>query len=218
SIAGHIEVALHTLTETDPAFRQLAQVRKVLGRCAAATEQLANFSRAEGSHASIVNLNDAIMEMDGVLRSVFGDSIELEIDVAASDASVRMDAAHVEQILLSAARNARQAMPNGGKFRVETASVVLRDREDGRSNDSARYVRWTMSDSGVGMTESTRRRAFEPFFTTKPLGSGTGLGLSLVKAAVERAGGAALLESELDHGTSLVIHLPCASAASRTSS
>src|SRR5262249_46998493 len=102
SIAGHIEIALHSLAEGDAAYRSLAQVRNVLGRCAAATEQLATFSRAEGAQPAIVNINDAIVEMKGVLRSLLGDAIELEIDAAATEPSVHMDGGHVEQILLSA--------------------------------------------------------------------------------------------------------------------
>jgi hypothetical protein len=75
-----------------------------------------------------------------------------------------------------------------------------------------------MSDTGIGMDESTRRRAFEAFYTTKPPGRGTGLGLSMVKAAVERAGGNVALETSPGQGTSLVIHLPRATGFSRAPS
>jgi signal transduction histidine kinase len=160
-----------------------------------------------------LNLNTAIENMEIVLRSLLADDIELELDFAASDASVRIAQAHVEQILLSAVRNGAQAMPHGGRFRVETEIEALSERSHAGAVASARYVRWTMSDTGVGMTEDARRRAFEPFFTTKPPGSGTGLGLSLVKAIVERAGGSVLLESALGRGTSLIVHLPLASAS-----
>ena len=153
-----------------------------------------------------------------VMRSLLGDDIALELDLAASDPSARMTEADVEQILLSAVRNARHAMPHGGEFRVETATVVLGKNSRDGTVASSRYIRWTMSDTGVGMSEEARRRAFEPFFTTKPPGSGTGLGLALVKAIIERASGSALLESALGRGTSLVLHLPCASVSTSVSS
>jgi CheY-like chemotaxis protein len=142
------------------------------------------------------------------MRALLGSRIELELGLTASDAAIRMDPDHVEQIVLSALRNAKQAMPNGGTFRVETASVELGGTTRLRGVISARCVRWTMADTGLGMNESTRRRAFEPFFTTKAAGEGTGLGLSMISAVVDRAGGVVTLESQLGHGTSLIVHVP----------
>jgi PAS domain S-box-containing protein len=218
SIAVHTDVALASLTAPDPARSALVQLRRVVERCASATAQLASYSRSEIEQAGIVDLNGAISNAEIVLKSMLGDDIELELELAAVDASVRMDVSDIEQILLSAVRNAKHAMPHGGTFRVETGSVVLKGVPEDARAISARYVRWTMTDTGVGMSEQTRRHAFEPFYTTKPAGSGTGLGLSLVNAVVERLGGAALLESELGRGTSLVLHLPCASASASISS
>jgi PAS domain S-box-containing protein len=214
SIAVHAHVALRSLDERHPAHQSLLELHSVVDRCSATTEQLTTFSRAEAEQASIVDLNAAIESMEGTLRSLLGEDIDLELGAVASDPSIRVAETHIEQILLSAVRNARQAMPHGGTLRVETATVVRGARQQKDGAASMRYVRWTMSDNGTGMNERTRQRAFEPFFTTKPVGSGTGLGLSLIKAIVERAGGSALLESELGRGTSLIIHLPCASASS----
>jgi two-component system cell cycle sensor histidine kinase/response regulator CckA len=218
SITGHTEVALRSLNEEHPAYSSLIQLRGVVERCATATNQLASFSRAETDVPSVVNLNDAIGGMEVILRSLLGNDIELEIDAAASDPCIRMDVSYVEQILLTVMRNSRHAMTGGGKFRVETANLALPHHPQQGGAGATRYVRWTMTDTGVGMTEETRRRAFDPFFTTKPAGSGTGLGLSLVKSVVERSGGSVLLESELGAGTSVVIHLPCASASTSISS
>jgi PAS domain S-box-containing protein len=218
SVAVHAELALHFTDEAHPARQPLLQLRTTVERCSATTEQLATFSRGEMEQPSLLDLNETIRAKEPTLRSLLGDGIGLEIDADATDPSIRLAETDVEQILLSAVRNARHAMPHGGTFRVETATVVLGARRQEGSVGSMRYVRWTMSDDGIGMSESIRRRAFEPFFTTKPIGAGTGLGLSLIKAVVERAGGSALLESEIGHGTSLVIHLPCASASATVSS
>ncbi len=214
SILGHADVAMHSLSPGEPAYAPVVRLREVVTRCAQATEQLSSFSRAETSQPSIVDLNDVIVSMDGVLRSLLGDGIEFECGLAADDAAVRVDPSHIEQILLSSVKNSRQAMPHGGGYRIETANVELNIPVEARGTASSRFVRWTMSDTGVGMNESTRRRAFEPFFTTKPPGAGTGLGLAMVKAAVERAGGFAALESELDGGTKLVLYLPRATGTS----
>jgi two-component system cell cycle sensor histidine kinase/response regulator CckA len=216
SMAGHVDIALHFLPGDHPANRALEQLRNVVGRCANTLEQLASFSRAEVAPAPIIDLNAVLAQAEVVSKSLLGPDIQFELRLTATDASVRMDAAHVEQVLLTAVRNARQAMPHGGMFRIETSNLLGQRPADGRAA-LGRYLRWTMTDTGIGMTEGTRRRAFEAFFTTKPVGVGTGLGLSLVMAVVERAGGSALLESEVGRGTTLTVHLPCASAASLSS-
>jgi PAS domain S-box-containing protein len=218
SVIGHADVALQCLTAEDDAYGPVVRLQEVAHRCAAATKQLSTFARAEAVEPSVVDLNFIITGMQSELRSLLGADIVLELNLTASDAAVRIDASHIEQIVLNAVRNARDAMPRGGTFFIETASVELSGPVTAHGTASARCVRWSMSDTGIGMDESTRRRAFEAFYTTKPSGRGTGLGLSMVKAAVERAGGNVALETSPGQGTSLVIHLPRATGFSRAPS
>jgi two-component system cell cycle sensor histidine kinase/response regulator CckA len=215
SILGYAEVALGCLEPKDAAHAPVTRLGELVRRCAEATDQLTAFSRAETSQSGVVDLNSEIAGMESVIRPLLGADITLELCLTASDSAVRLDAAHIEQIVLNCVRNARQAMPRGGTFLIETASIELDGPSQGQDMPT-RFVRWSMSDTGVGMTESTRQRAFEMFFTTKPPGGGTGLGLAMVKAAVERAGGIVALESELGHGTAVVIHLPRASGFARS--
>jgi signal transduction histidine kinase len=214
SILGHADVALSCLTASSAAYPPVVRLREVVKRCAEATEQLSSFARAEESRPPIVDLNGVILKMEGLLTSLLGDDVELDLATTATDAAVRLDPHHIEQILLTSVRNSRHAMPHGGTYRVEIASVELNSPMETRGTASTRFVRWTMSDTGIGMNEITRRRAFEPFFTTKPPGVGTGLGLAMVKAAVERAGGFAAIESDLGRGTKLVVYLPRATGTS----
>src|SRR5262249_26997820 len=151
---------LRFLTPQDAAYAPMIRLREVVRRCADATDRLATFTRAETTQPGLLDLNAAIASMEAELRSLVGDDIELELRLDASDCIVRMDAAQVEQILLSAVRNARQAMPHGGAFAIETA---MREGADG--SGPSRRIRWSMSDTGIGMTEAIRVRAFEPFFT-----------------------------------------------------
>jgi signal transduction histidine kinase len=214
SILGHADVALSSLTPSAAAYPPVVRLREVVKRCAEATEQLSSFARAEESQPPIADLNGIIVKMEGLLTSLLGEDVEVELETTATDAAVRLDPHHIEQILLTSVRNSRHAMPHGGTYRIETATVELNAPVETRGTASTRFVRWTMSDTGIGMTELTRRRAFEPFFTTKPPGVGTGLGLAMVKAAVERAGGFAAIESELGRGTKLVVYLPRATGTS----
>jgi PAS domain S-box-containing protein len=169
---------------------------------------------AERPSRPIVDLNAVLAELEPVLPSLLGGDIGAEVDLGASDGSVRLDRAHIERILLTAVRNSRQAMPHGGGFRVETASVELMEADRPSGVAHGRFVRWAMSDTGAGMDESARSRAFEPVIPASPA-EDTALGLSMVKAAVERCGGFVELESELGRGTKLVIHLPCATGSPR---
>jgi len=207
SISLHAEVALALIEPGSKADAALRRLKAVVNRCATATEQLTAFSRAEDRPPSTLDLNAELLEMEPLLRALLGDNVELELALSAEDAFVRLNTSHVEQMLLTSAKNSRQAMAQGGTYRVATANIEL--NSDGPlSGHSGRFVLWSMSDTGIGMDEATRRHAFEPFFTTKPPGVGTGLGLAMLKGSVERAGGFVTLESEPGHGTRLSVYLP----------
>jgi PAS domain S-box-containing protein len=207
-VFGHADMALRSLGPDHAAYSAVVRLREVVARCAESTTQLATYTRSEPNQPPLVDLNETIRAMDGLLQSLLGDEIALDLHLAAEDGVVRMDAAQVEQIVLTAVRNARQAMPHGGTFTIETACLHDREAAQQHGVEASRCLRWSMSDTGIGMTAGTRNRAFEPFFTTKPAGMGTGLGLSLVAAAVDRAGGAVTLESELGRGANLIVYLP----------
>jgi two-component system, cell cycle sensor histidine kinase and response regulator CckA len=146
----------------------------------------------------VIDLNEVVLEMGGMLQRLIGTQVELVIDLGPDLRLTEVDPTQVQQIVLNLAVNARDAMPAGGRLDIATANV---DR-DGRP-----FVALAVSDTGVGMDEATLEHAFEPFFTTKPVGEGTGLGLATVHGIAKQSGGEVEIESEPERGTSIRILL-----------
>ncbi|HXO86853.1 MAG TPA: ATP-binding protein, partial [Gemmatimonadales bacterium] len=172
-------------------LEDVEEIRKAARRAAALTRQLLAFSRKQVLEPRIVNLNDVVLNLDKMLRSLMSENIELKAALAPDLHATRADLNQLEQVILNLAINSRDAMPDGGTLTIETANVTL-DQEYADHHVSVvpgEYVMVAVSDTGCGMTEQTKARIFEPFFTTKPAGHGTGLGLSTVYGIVKQSGG-----------------------------
>jgi len=174
--------------------------------------QLLAFGRKQILEAAIVNLNDVVSSIRGLLEHVSG-AITVGIAPTAANPWAFADRSQLEQALVNLALNASDAMPSGGRLEVATANVTI--DEDDAIEPEARpgsYVVIRVTDTGIGMDDETRRRAFEPFFTTKAEKEGSGLGLSSVYGTVAQSGGFVLLETEVDVGTTFSLYLPVAAA------
>jgi CheY-like chemotaxis protein len=215
-IMGHGELMLAN-TKTDAESRNgLEQIRKAAERAAALTQQLLAFSRKQVLQPKVMDLNEAVAEVQKMLTRVIGEDIELVASLDPSLASVRVDPGQVEQVLMNLAINARDAMPHGGKIVMETANLEVDGERAGSLELTAgRYVLLQVSDTGHGMDAATMGHIFEPFFTTKRMGKGTGLGLATVYGIVKQSGGSILVESEAGRGSTFRIYLPAADSGTR---
>jgi PAS domain S-box-containing protein len=215
NILGIINACTEFLRDRiDPASEPsvyVENIRKAIDRGTSLTRQMLAFSRTSAIQPRILDLNERLREISKLLRPLLGDDVEILL-LPRSPAVVEADPGQLDQIVVNLAVNARDAMPRGGKFILETGAV--RFDEEFATKHSAmpagKYVLLAVSDTGSGMDEATVSGIFEPFFTTKEAGKGTGLGLATVYGIVKQSGGHILVYSEPGHGTTFKIYLPSA--------
>ena len=186
------------------------QIRVAAQRASQLIRQLLAFARREVVQPEVVDVNDVVLDVEKLLRRTLGEHIELHSSLAENLRCVLIDPGQLEQILMNLAVNARDAMPDGGTLRIDTANL---DVDSGYASarpglTQGAYMRLRVSDTGSGMSPETVRRAFDPFYTTKPAGEGTGLGLATVYGIIQQAGGRSQIYSEPDVGTTITFVLP----------
>jgi PAS domain S-box-containing protein len=210
AILGYCNLLLDDIPRDNPMRQDLEEIRSAGERAASLTRQLLAFSRRQMLQPQIVDVNTLVLQLEKLLRRMISEDVELVTALSPRLPPVRVDPASFEQILVSLALNARDAMPGGGRLTIETAAVELDDSYVGTHPAvvPGQYVMVSVSDSGVGMDEATRARIFEPFFTTKEHGKGSGLGLATVYGIVQQSGGSIWVYSEPGHGTSFKVYLP----------
>ncbi len=179
-------------------------------RAAKLTGQLLAFSRRTTMQASTLDLSKVAADAGDMIGRLLGPHIELELCSQEAVDLVAADPAMLEQVIVNLCVNARDAMAQGGKLTIETRNLEVDESvRDARNLPlTGSFVTLSVRDTGVGMTSEVRERAFEPFFTTKDVGSGSGLGLSMVYGIVQQLGGMIEIESEPERGTRCTIYLP----------
>jgi len=210
AILGNLGLLSAMLPADGPSREMLESSEKAAQRAAELTGQLLGFSRRTMLRLEVADLNTAIQEIMGILRRTIDPRISVQIQASPALWNVRADPGQITQVLMNLCLNARDAMPEGGVLRLETANVVL-DEEYARLHLEARageFVRLRVNDTGTGIAPEIRPRIFEPFFTTKQAGQGTGLGLAMVFGIVQQHQGWIECTSELARGTRFDIYLP----------
>jgi PAS domain S-box-containing protein len=210
AIIGYADLNLRELSEESPLYGDLARIKDAAKKGSRLTEQLLAFGRGQVVEPEVTELNSGVREVATMLHQLLEENIELELNLADEPLKVELHPAHLEQVLVNLAVNARDAMPDGGTLTVGSARVDLLDGVDkaGGPAGSGPFAELTVRDTGVGMSAEVRERIFDPFFTTKEKDQGTGLGLSVLYGIVERLGGFIDCESRPGRGTTFRVYLP----------
>ena len=210
AISGHCDLLLLKHDQTDPDFADLMQISQNANRAAALVGQLLGFSRKQTLQPQTLDLREVLADVTHLLNRLMGERTQLSFTHDPQLAPIRADKRQLEQVIMNLVVNARDAMPEGGEIRIETASHRLSDelRRDRAVVPPGAYSIIRVIDEGTGIAPEKISKIFEPFFTTKGVGEGTGLGLSMVYGIVKQTGGFIFVDSALGSGTCFTLYFP----------
>ncbi|MGE3467914.1 MAG: PAS domain-containing protein, partial [Pyrinomonadaceae bacterium] len=211
AINGYSDLTLRKMPVDDPLRANIEEVKNAGDRAAVLTSQLLAFSRKQVLNPIVHNVNTVISNIENMLRRIIKENIELRTSLDPNLGNVRADPGQIEQVVMNLTLNARDAMPNGGLLTIKTETTYLEESYVGQHLEikPGNFVKITVADTGEGISPEVKSHIFDPFFTTKEVGKGTGLGLSTVYGIVKQSGGDIMVYSEVGHGTTFKIYLPC---------
>src|SRR3984957_13348378 len=207
-IVGYSDLITLNLSAESPLRKYAEEIRHASNRAAGLTRQLLVFSRKELVRPNVIDPNEAVNDLDILLRRLIDPKIKITIIPGEQTGCVKADAGHIGQVLLNLVLNARDAMPDGGQLTIAIENVTL-DTDYATTHacaNAGNYVVLSVGDTGTGMTEEVKSRLFEPFYTTKTLG--TGLGLATSRTIVQQSGGYIDVDTEVGKGSTFKIYLP----------
>ncbi|MDZ7833518.1 MAG: PAS domain S-box protein [Desulfobacterales bacterium] len=209
-INGYAEMAIDMMDPSDPLRETIREIYTAGKKSADIVRQLMAFARQQTINPVQLDLNDTISGMLKMLQRLIGENIELVWHPGNNLWPVKLDPSQVDQTMANLAVNARDAIADVGKIKIETNNVEV---DDDYCNlypyfVPGQYVMLSVSDDGSGMDKETLANLFEPFFTTKEIGKGTGLGMAMIYGIVKQHNGFINVDSEPGKGTTVKIYLP----------
>ncbi len=212
AIQGNLELALfdtsHTLSVQGRLHRAIGATR----RAADLVRQILTCSGESPSEFARIDINQLLKENMDLLRTGMLSNITLQFHPARELPPIHADAAQIQQILMNLVINGSEALGNEigtvavSTGRMECSEGYLSQSRLEEKPAAGPYLFIEVADSGSGMGKATLDRIFDPFFTTKFIGRG--LGMSAVLGIVRKHKGAIIIESTMNHGTSVRVLLP----------
>ena len=214
-IQGCASLMAVNIDSAHPHFEYLKDIKECVKSATGLTKQLLNFARAGRYEVKQIDMN-AIIEKSSGMFARTKKEITIHRKYQKDIWTVDADHGQMEQVLLNLYVNACNAMPEGGKIYLKTENIMIdEDYNTTCRIESGRYIKISITDTGMGMDEATQQKVFDPFFTTKEMGRGTGLGLASVYGIVKHHGGFINVYSENGEGSTFNIYLPASTAETR---
>ncbi len=209
-IMGYSDILLNMVKEGDPFYKPVKIINDAANRGANIVKKILTITKKERLEKISTNINQIIRESLDIIERSFPKNIEIILNLDENLPITMLDPSQISQVIMNLSINAKDAMPNGGKLIIKTSTV---GSENGVSNGiksdcDAKFIKLSISDTGVGMDRDIQKKIFDPFFTTKETGKGSGLGLYIAHSIINNHGGYINLYSEPNIGTTFNIYIP----------
>jgi signal transduction histidine kinase/CheY-like chemotaxis protein len=219
AIQGHADLVLHEMEPDDERRADLLAIESAARRAGALTRQFLAFGRRQVAQPEVLDLDRVIGELRGIVLRLLGENIELVFEPGADPDTILADTAHLEQIVLNLAVNARESMPHGGRLTLATWNAHVPPGTEGATSPApGDYVILSVSDTGPGFAPDAIEHLFDPFTSLRGLATGSGFGLATVYGIVRQMRGDIVVESRTERdadgsntGTTFTLYLPAAS-------
>lgn len=208
AILGYSEILLKKTEDNEELHKPAIIIHEAAINGAELTKKILTVTRKEKLETKHININEVVKGVIELLQRSIPKNVEIITNLQKDIPMLMADPSQIQQVIINLAINARDAMPDGGRFTIETSSVGV---ENGSANNIAAkggFVKISVSDTGIGISRETQSKIFDPFFTTKEIGKGTGLGLYIVYSIINSHGGYINVYSEPNKGTRFNVYLP----------
>jgi PAS domain S-box-containing protein len=205
AITGSLEMLRKRVPQDERTLKLIDNAMQGANRGSSLTQRMLAFARRQELKPAATDIRQLVEGMADLLARSLGPLIEVVTRIPETLPPVLIDANQLELAILNLAVNAKDAMPDGGRLKLDAAEATITGHA---SLPAGQYVRLSITDTGSGMDAATLAHATEPFFTTKGVGKGTGLGLPMVRGLAEQSGGSIAIESRPDAGTTVSVLLP----------
>ena len=214
AIMGNADLAIDGLSPSDPARAFVDEIHSTSSHAAILCKQMLAYSGRGHFEIKSVDLTKLTKEMTHLLKTIIPKKVILQKELASPGPIIMADVAQLRQVVMNLITNAAEAIGEDvGTVTVGTAVVdcsasYLQKSRLAELPDPGKFASLVISDDGEGMDQETLAKLFDPFFTTKF--TGRGLGLSAVQGIIQGHGGAILVESDQDLGTTFNVLFPLA--------
>ncbi|MBN2030049.1 hypothetical protein JW824_07355 [bacterium] len=212
-IRGIAEAAMMDIDENSQQYQDYQEVLNLAKTASRVVHKIVHFSRRQPMKFHLMNVNTIIEDSGNMIKRWIGKDIIFETDLDQDLWLTHINHTALEQVILNMAINAKDAMPEGGRFMIKTENKVSDEMQcENISPDHCHQcVCLSFSDTGMGMDSETLEHIFEPYYSTKTSGDGTGLGLSVVYGIIKQHNGWIKVTSEVGKGTTFKIFFPVGS-------